>query len=283
MIASEADSCPSTGTLGAFIDGRLERERLPDVTRHVSACATCQFVVEQACESEKENESGVFRSSWHWIAAVAAGAALVVIIYPYLRGGGASPAAGAISRLAAAAPANERTIEPRLTGGFRWSRLHRMRGSDKKNEPLTPEQLLARGAAGSVLRQIGNDRSPQALHAAGVAHLLVDDTTGAAALLQDAANAAPGDARVWSDLSAALFLQAGDDPAALSRALAIAERATRLDTRLPEAYFNRALILERIGERTQAKAAWNEYLRHDDRTGWAAEAHDRLQGREEGD
>lgn len=283
MIASEADSCPSNGTLGAFIDGRLDPERLPDVTRHVSACATCQFVIEQTCESEKEKESAVFRpTTWRWIAAIAASAVLVVIIYPYLRGS-ESPAAGAISRLAAAAPANERTIEPRLTGGFRWSRLHRLRDNDKNKEPLTPEQLLARGAAGSVLRQIGNDRSPQALHAAGVAHLLVDDTSGAAALLQDAATAAPGDARVWSDLSAALFVLAGDDPAALGRALAIAERATRLDPRLPEAYFNRALILERIGEGTQAKAAWTEYLRHDDRTGWAAEAHDRLQDRQEGD
>jgi hypothetical protein len=283
VTASEVDSCPSTGTLGAFIEGRLEPERLSDVTGHVSTCATCQFVIEQVCESEQENESAGFRpATWQWIAGIAASAALVVIVYPHLRGS-ESPAAGAISRLAAAAPANERTIEPRLTGGFRWSRLHRLRDIDRKNEPLTPEQLLARGTAGSVLRQIGDDRSPQGLHAVGIAHLLVDDTGKAAALLQDAANAAPGDARVWSDLSAALFLQARDDPAALGRALAIAEHATRLDPSLSEAYFNRALILERMGEGAQAKAAWNEYLRHDDHTGWAAEAHDRLQDRQEGD
>jgi CHAT domain-containing protein len=58
----------------------------------------------------------------------------------------------------------------------------------------------------------------------------------------------------------------------LANALAATDRALARDARYGEALFNRALMIERIGLRDDARDAWNRYLDVDSTGGWADEA-----------
>jgi CHAT domain-containing protein len=88
----------------------------------------------------------------------------------------------------------------------------------------------------------------------------------------------PQDARAWSDLAAAYLVRAGrgQDPRDLLRAYEAANRAVRENGSLPEARFNRALILERLFLKPETRAAWRGYLAVDGGSSWASEAGERL-------
>ena len=51
-----------------------------------------------------------------------------------------------------------------------------------------------------------------------------------------------------------------------------AETAIALANPPPEAYFNRALALERLHLGDSARRAWDDYLKRDSTSGWADEA-----------
>lgn len=87
------------------------------------------------------------------------------------------------------------------------------------------------------------------------------------------------DARDWSDLAAVYISQAGQDgqPQLLVDAIAAADAALELDARLPEARFNRALAIERLGLRDAAANAWRDCLEIDSASAWAREAAEHLQ------
>jgi CHAT domain-containing protein/tetratricopeptide (TPR) repeat protein len=89
----------------------------------------------------------------------------------------------------------------------------------------------------------------------------------------------PGDAQAWSDLAAAYLVQAQelDDPGGLITALEAADKAVSLDGNLPEARFNRALLLERLGSRSEALRAWQAYLTLDGSSEWSVEAQAHIQ------
>jgi hypothetical protein len=270
------DPCPDPAVLGAFIDGTLSRERVANVTSHVSRCAACRVLVENVAELELELEQPVIARGkrFRWLAAVAA-IVPVVIGVAVFRTRQETPS-DPIAKLVAASPTSARTLEPRLSGGFPWARLRPVRRAGVATK--TPEDLVASGAAGAVLREVEGQDSPQALHASGVAYLVARDARAAVPLLEEAARRAEGNARVWSDLSAALYDAADPgDVVTQRRALAAAERAIRLNPRLVEAYFNRALILEHVGTPQQAAAAWRAYLDRDvAANGWSAEARERF-------
>ena len=80
---------------------------------------------------------------------------------------------------------------------------------------------------------------------------------------------------VWlSDLSAAYLLIADrrGQFELVPKALAVSELACRLDSRLGEAAFNRALALEAIHLPGQAQIAWRTYLAFDPDSQWSREA-----------
>lgn len=278
MNAFADDSCVEPAVLGAFMDGTLPEERVADVTRHLSRCARCRQLVELATEIEQEL-SPAERPRWRqsrisWVA-LAAALALVAIMLPLFRRANQPSRSDWIAQLSAASPSAFRTIEPRISGGFHWAPLHAFRSASATEK--TPEELVASGVAGSVLREIGSDRTPRALHASGVAYLVAGDPAAAVRLLDEASRAAPGDARIWSDYAAALYASASaDDRTTLQQALHAANRAVHLNPAMVEPYFNRALVLERIGAPRQATAAWKEYLQRDGVSGWSTEARKRL-------
>ncbi len=81
-------------------------------------------------------------------------------------------------------------------------------------------------------------------------------------------------ARLESDLAAVELSKAsGDDgPYALTSALAAADHAVHLDSRLPEASFNLALVEERLFLVSHSAAEWRRYLALDGTSAWASEA-----------
>jgi CHAT domain-containing protein/tetratricopeptide (TPR) repeat protein len=107
---------------------------------------------------------------------------------------------------------------------------------------------------------------------------MVQETEGpieeAIAKLTAAAVKTPLDAGIWSDLAAAHLARAArrDDPLELMPALAAANRAVAADGSRIEARFNRALVLEKLFLGSDAREAWQDYLRLDARSPWASEA-----------
>jgi CHAT domain-containing protein len=85
-------------------------------------------------------------------------------------------------------------------------------------------------------------------------------------------------AAVWSDLAAALVRRSDDtdDLDLTVDALAASDAALKLDSASPEASFNRALALTRLGLRFDARRAWQKYLSMDRTSPWADEALQRL-------
>ncbi len=271
------NGCPDAETLGAFIDGTLTGEALRVTTEHLATCDECMAVMRAANFRHDETRQPVPIASHRRfrvrapLAAVAAAIVIVAglgVMMVILR---ARAERDGIRLLIAAAPANWRTVEPRLAD-FPWAELRRLRAGDRVAPD--PEALQLGGAAGSVIRKSQNDASASAAHAAGVAELLIRQPNEAIERLRAATARQSNDARTWNDLAAAYYSGATDDrrPSDLPEALAAADRALALQPSFAEALFNRALIFERMGLRDQALAAWRAYLAVDPSSPWAAEA-----------
>jgi CHAT domain-containing protein len=111
------------------------------------------------------------------------------------------------------------------------------------------------------------------------AELLVGHTRGAlTGLTALSESTSKTDKAVWNDLSVARFEAAVryDTPELLADALAACDHALRIDGAAPEPLFNRALILERLGLRDDARIAWDRYLLADGSSGWAVEAREHV-------
>jgi tetratricopeptide (TPR) repeat protein len=134
-------------------------------------------------------------------------------------------------------------------------------------------------AAARLEKQAENRRTPKELGNLGVAYLLTDDVERAVPALENAAADVTMDARLLSDLSAAYLVRAArrNETADLVLARTAAEGALRIDGRLPEALFNRALALERLSLIDEARQAWQDYLTADHSSGWATEARRHLE------
>lgn len=270
---------PVPEVLGAFFEGRLDGEERASVVAHLAACNLCVGFVRgtRAARDEEERTAGAKvvpfpRRRWLFAAAAVMIAALGLAAgYAFFQ---ARDRKG-VQTLIAAAPQTYRTIEPRLTG-FGWAELRHLR--DAYGSRVDPEGLRLAGAAGEVLTETQNDESADARRAAGVASLLVRETSRATAELRKATVRDPRNAAAWNDLAAALYTDAVQQRrhASLADALAAAERAAELAPSMPEARFNRALILERMGLRAEAASAWRESLAADSSSPWAAEARRRL-------
>lgn len=269
-MSSDNDmQCPAPESVAALTEGRLKRHEVEAMLPHVENCPHCRtelMLANQSFHEEKQPEISRTRAGWLGLAAAAA-IVVVVMLVPRTK----SP----IDELAASAPRSARIIEPRLTGGFAYAPY---RGPMRANEPqVEAQQLKLDGVAGAVIEKAARDSSTAAQHAAGVAYILVDKPREAIDRLRSAALANPTDAAAWSDLAAAQYAAALTGRTALyPEALASTDRALGIDPRSLEALFNRALVLERLGLRSQARAAWQRYLENDSSSQWAVEAREHL-------
>jgi CHAT domain-containing protein len=164
-----------------------------------------------------------------------------------------------------------RPIEARLTG-FDWpvARLQRSTHASL----LDPARLELAGAASTVIQSQLNDSSARARHESGAAYLLIDRDRDAIDALDSAVRQSPNNAAYWSDLAAARYTLAVVEkrPHELPQALADADHALRLDPKLPDALFNRALIIEALGISEAARRAWQRYAVTDPSSHWGTEA-----------
>lgn len=277
MSRSLATSHPADETLARFVSGEIDAATRHDVLAHIERCAECMASVLAANAYLREEESAVpeERGSRWWIA-IAAALLIAVIAVPLVR-----RQRDPMHQLVSASPQTERTIEPRLSGGFTWAPY---RGPERASEPtVDAPRLKLGGAAGEVIERAKGDDNTATQHAAGVAMVLVDNPEDAAARLEALARKT-GDAKTWSDVAAARYAAASRfrRTALLPLALAAADEALRIDPTLPEALFNRALILERMGSSSDARNAWTRYLGVDGGSPWAAEAREHLNERPSG-
>lgn len=270
MTASDQSlRCPDAEAISALAEGRLEPSRLEDVLAHVEHCETCMSALDDANAAlrlDAAPAAQTARRTW-WIAAAAA--VLVIAGLAAIRGWRNEPS---IAKLVDLAPRSARLIEPRLSGGFDWAEY---RGPMRASGAVSDEtRLRLGGAAADAIAHANKDSSADAQHVAGVAILLADDPVKAIERLRLAGERAPENARIASDLAAARYAAALalDRPSLYPEALDDADRALRLDARLPEALFNRALILERLGLTQEARRAWERYLAVDPSSKWAGEA-----------
>lgn len=199
-----------------------------------------------------------------WLAGIVAGAVGAVLLLQLLR---PRPQELSVAALASVASRDARAVEARLSGGFPWAPF---RGGSRGGRDSDASRALASAQAlplsGSMSR-----------HAAGVAQLLAGRDREALDILSEIAESS-SDAQVWSDLGAAAFAAAVrfDMPDRLTDALAATDQALALKPDAAEPLFNRALILERLGLRDDAREAWEQYLRHESDARWVAESREHL-------
>jgi tetratricopeptide (TPR) repeat protein len=256
-------------SIAALAEGKLPRSEIAAALAHFDRCPACTAELEVARELAGEPAAAAPRRAWMAIAA----AVLIAVAGAPFAWRALHPAP--LARLIALAPTAARSIEPRLAGGFAWAPFAgAVRGDDDAN----PARMKLLGVAGELVERADARPTPASQHAAGVGLLLANQPEVAIARLRAAADGAPDDAHGWSDLAAAEYTaalrlgRASLYPVALEHA----DHALRIDPRCPEALFNRALILQRLGLTAAARDAWNAYLKIDPSSSWARDARDRL-------
>jgi CHAT domain-containing protein len=273
-MSARAEQHLDPETLAAFAEGRLSGTRAAEAVAHLDGCDDCTSDLALAMNAAREERQAKRFGAARWGFAIAATILLLVVAVPALRNAIAPRDAG-ISRLVALAPESERLVEPRLTGGFAWAEYA---GTERAGgESTNTARMKLTGAAGELAENADREKDADSQHAAGVAMVLVQAPDDAIRRLEAAA-AQTNDAKIHSDLAAARYAAAAQLGRAslYPQALAAADAALRIDPKLPEALFNRALILERIGLTEEAGRAWQRYLAVDASSPWAVEARARL-------
>ena len=149
--------------------------------------------------------------------------------------------------------------------------------------PQRPVQGRLTGRFDGSLAKDQEISSPQALAERGVLLLNNKKWDEAIASLEEAAARNPDNPHIFTNLAAAYLERGSQTGRSLDGflALAAAERAVDVETPLPEALFNQALALERLGLTARARSAWSRYLKvEEDETPWWTEGLEHLEGLE---
>jgi CHAT domain-containing protein len=261
---------------------------------HVAGCSECYEVFSETVQfglAEAE-EAGVMRTgagaaapsgflrrpAFRTVAPLAIAALLLLAVGLWSQRARFQRAPLPLVAQLAEAMGTRRFVEPRLTGGFRHGRLTTMRSGDTP-QGLDAQSPAVLGAVARIREQAEGDVSPESLGALGITYLVSGDASAAVKSLESATAQKPEDPRLLSDLAAAYLVRAAqsDEPADIPKALESAERAIALKDPPPEAYFNRALALERLHLVDAARKAWGDYLQRDSSSGWADEARQHLE------
>lgn len=272
--------CPEPEDLAAFADGTLPRGARATIELHLADCETCREVLADTVSLSHEHlgptlfglpRRHVLRGGGAALA-LAASIVLILRIQPDLLPFGQSPD---YARLIAAVGQN-RTVEARLTGGFAYAPL---KPTTRGARDLVNEDFALLTAKSELEERAQATPTPANRHAAALAQLVAGDADAAIAALESVVRDEPGRAAYHSDLAAAYIARGRtwDRRDDLEKAKAAADRAITLEPSLEEAYFNRALALEALGEVREAEAAYRRALTRNPQSPWSAEISMRLE------
>ena len=243
---------PEPEVIAAFADGNLAGDEQRQLTDHLGDCSECRELLGVVVGFNRDARPRM--RAWMPLAA----AAIIAVI-----AGGTwmlHVSRDPIRQLVAAAPRDNRDLEPRLAGGFAYAPMKPVMRGGSDDDPSRWKLL---GAAGKIV----SEKSSR--HAVGVAQLLSGRRNEALNTLL-AIPVSERDAAIWNDLAAAQYAMRHYDDA-----LASADQTLKLDNNNAEARFNRALILDRLNRRDEARRAWQSYLAIDPNSAWANEARER--------
>jgi len=262
--------CPDAETLAAFGEGKLARHQIAPVARHVTGCRSCTEAL--AILNENTPARSPFRITTRLGQALAAAAVIALAFLAMWQWRAHRGTGSEREMLLALAPRAARVSEARLSGGMAWAAY---RGPDRASaQGSDPDRLKLGGAVGEVVGRANEEPSAHLEQAAGIGLVLIEAPLEAVSRLRKATELDPNNATAWSDLAAAQDAAALrlHRPSLYPEALASADAALRVDPKLPEALFNRALILERLGLKNEARQAWDAFLAIDASSQWAVEA-----------
>jgi CHAT domain-containing protein/tetratricopeptide (TPR) repeat protein len=177
---------------------------------------------------------------------------------------------------------NKRPFESRISG-FNHAPLINTRGGEK-DASQTDIQLAV--AERFLLDAAVENSNAQTLAALGKFYLAKKDFEKSVEYFEKSVELNAADAQLHSDFGAALLemgkrAHAQSDGAksleAFDKSLLHLEKAVKLDPKLLEARFNRAMCFEAVFSMNQAKEAWREYLQLDSSSPWADEARKHLE------
>jgi hypothetical protein len=273
--------CVESEILAAFVEGRLDDAARQRVVAHLATCVDCDELVaelihttEALNEPEHKDKSNVRQfdppaprpTRWSSRKGLAAVGGLVAIAASVMlivlnRGGQLDNLVTIVG--------NERLILARPTGGFHYGPLKSpLRG------PGDDENYMLLAEAATLRERAERTNAAEDLHAAGVAQLMVGDDVRGVTFLESAVNARPDEASFRADLGAAhmsRYANRGDEAAAAA-ALAAFDQAIAAEPTLAEAWFNKAVLLERMNRSKDALDAWTKYLELPAEPGWRDEA-----------
>jgi anti-sigma factor RsiW len=261
-------TCVDAATVAAFVDGVLDPASRARVVAHVATCEDCAELVGEVIRTNDElpvaSKGKVLWMRSRGLAAVGGVAAIAasILLFVVNRGAALDPVIAAVG--------DNRPILARPSGGFHYGPLRSpMRGSSAGSDDLALAAAVARLRERATQTNAAGD-----LHASGVAELVAGNTAGAIDALQAARRLEPDDARVIADLGAAYmtrFVERGDQADA-NAAVDAFDTALARSPSLKEAWFNKALLLERMNRPAEALTAWSSYLELSDERGWREEA-----------
>jgi hypothetical protein len=258
---------PDLESLAGYVDRSIAADVRQDVESHLVTCADCRAIVADAAALTEEAAGDVApardvaasapappaaRSPW-WLAGLAAAAAVALGVW-IMRPATPGVVPGMQELVAAMEMEPVRLFDARLTGGFRYAPAPPVTRGGTIDD-LRPETRIAAAELEQAARQ-RNDAAGDA--ALGVSRAFSGDLDGAVQALERAVQREPANPAYQSDLSAVYLARgrrasrAGDFTAALGAA----DRAVAADARLAEACFNRALALESLERRDDARQAW---------------------------
>ncbi|HEX8172414.1 MAG TPA: CHAT domain-containing protein [Thermoanaerobaculia bacterium] len=294
---------PSDETLAAFTENRLDPAARRTVIEHMTVCADCRsgFLLanEMAAAEEPRNVPGIRTGSRSrqraatvaGLSALATAAMISALLFlTPLRKRFAPPPKSGIPALVEATQSLEyRPIEGRLSGGFAYKPMKPpeiiTRGKAEVVPGLSADELPLAAAAGPLVLRARSEKTPDTLHAAGAAQLLLGKFDEAVASLSDAvrlsahrdglseAIRACNDAALLNDLAAAFIARSRGGTTATDVLFAV-DAAVRAYELRPEAEtaWNRAVAVSLLHLDDRAAQAWSDYLRFDSTSSWAKEA-----------
>lgn len=222
-------------------------------------------------------QPGVSRWSPHltgrwtlWVPASAAVILIALAIGVWIHS--SRPSLPVTGQLVAQAYSEQRTLELRIPGAP-YGPLRRQRATESTHFD-TP--LTLKDAKVEIARELARNPDQAGwLQAKARVDLMEQNPAAAIESLERARTLRPDDLSLKIDLASANFEQV-TRPSDYTAALNLLNQVLQADASNRTALFNRAIVNERAGKPTEARADWNSYLRLDPTGDWAEEARQRL-------